>query len=86
MLVTICPSDDERGVARLLVALQAAGVMYDDFIDSSLGLGVNVFRFHDGQAVTVYRDVWFVDLEGPDELVNRIVELLSSNSEYTTPR
>ena len=85
MLVTICPADDERGIARLLTALHAAGAMFDDFIDGSLGAGVSTFRVGE-QILSVYRDVWLVDLDGPDELVNRIVEILSSNAEYTTPR
>ncbi|MFO0938857.1 MAG: hypothetical protein U0798_20320 [Gemmataceae bacterium] len=86
MVVKICHSDDERGIARLLVALQAIGAMYDDFIDSSLGVGLSTFRMPDGKVLTVYRDVRLVDLEGPDELVNQVVELISSNTEYTTPR
>ena len=85
MLVTICPSEDERGISRLLAALAAIGAMYDDFIDSSLGVGLSMFRVGE-QVLSVYRDVWLVDLDGPDELVNRIVEILSSNAEYTTPR
>jgi hypothetical protein len=83
--VEICPSDDETVIQRLLVALQAAGAMYDDFIDGSLGVGLSRFRIGE-QVLTVFRDAWLVDLEGPDDLVKRVVEILSSNAEYTTPR
>lgn len=85
MLVEICAADDAQGIAHLLTALDSVGALSDEFKDADLGVGLNRFRVGTDE-LTVYRDAWRVDLHGPDELVKRLLELLSSRAEYTTPR
>lgn len=85
MLIEICSSDDSATIAALLTALDAVGALSDEFKDAELGVGLNRFRVG-ADELTVYRDAWRVDLNGPDELVKRVLELLSSRAEYTSPR
>jgi hypothetical protein len=76
MRVDICGREDEETVAALLEAIAAAGAVPEDAaFDDELPLGVGLHKFHatGGTPLTVYVDAWGVDLEGPDELVNRVL-------------
>jgi hypothetical protein len=70
--VVIAAADDPDAHDRLLATLAELGARFED---GDLGVGLSRFEIA-GQSVTVYRDAWHVDLEGPEELVTRIVELL----------
>lgn len=73
MLIELGRSDDHDMLDRLLAALAAAGATADSF---DIGIGLNEY-FIGNQRLTVYRDAWTVDLEGPTELVEKIIGWLS---------
>jgi hypothetical protein len=78
--IDVCANDDHEAVAALLSALAGIGAMPEDadFGDEQpLGVGLHKFRAAGGDLLTVYVDAWGVDLEGPDELVNRVREHLA---------
>jgi hypothetical protein len=87
MTVTIAAADDFDAHDRLLAALAETGATAEPIVSISgfaasrepeqveLGLGLNEF-FVGSQRLTVYRDAWQVDLEGPDNLVKQVVDLL----------
>jgi len=82
MRVDICEREDEGTTDALLAALAAVGARYagDESLDSSecsLGVGLHRFRTAGGEQLTVYVDAWGVDLEGPDALVQRVMEHLA---------
>jgi hypothetical protein len=82
MRVDVCTTEDEDTKAALLAALAAVGAVYDeddprDSSDVALGVGLHRFRTARGEALTVFADAWGVDLDGPDELVNRVLAILA---------
>ena len=82
MRVDICATEDDDTQAALLSALAAVGAVYEapdalDSPDSPFGVGLHPFRTAGGERLTVYADAWGVDLEGPDELVNRVLAILT---------
>ena len=80
MRVDICTTEDEDTKAALLAALGEVGALPEDADfppDAVLGLGLHKFRTAGGEPLTVYADAWGVDLEGPDDLVNRVVAILA---------
>lgn len=81
MRMDICTSDDHETVAAMLGALAAVGALSDepdssDPAESPLGVGLHRFRVG-SQVLTVFVDAWTVDLEGPDELVNRVLRAMA---------
>ncbi|HJZ59474.1 MAG TPA: hypothetical protein VKE74_31310 [Gemmataceae bacterium] len=82
MRADICTNDDHDTIAALLEALAAVGAQYDEpdsFDSSESPLGVGLHRFQAGPNVlSVFVDAWGVDLEGPDELVNRVLDNMAS--------
>jgi hypothetical protein len=77
MRVDICDRTDDDTATALLSALAAVGAVPEDadFDDElPLGVGLHKFRAAGGEQLTVYVDAWGVDLEGPDTLVNRVLE------------
>jgi hypothetical protein len=80
MRVDICESQAHETVAALLNALAAIGAQYDageslDPMDGSLGVGLHRFRLG-SRVLTVFVDAWGVDLEGPDDLANQVLDQL----------
>jgi hypothetical protein len=80
--VDICAREDAATTDALLAALTAVGAGYDeadapDPSESSLGVGLHRFRTAGGERLTVFVDAWGVDLEGPDGLVNRVLDHLA---------
>jgi hypothetical protein len=85
MRVDICTTEDEDAKAALLAALAAVGVHYDaagsfDSGECSLGVGLHRFRAPNGAALTVFMDAWGVDLDGPDDLMNRVLAVMTGKT------
>ena len=76
MRVDICSSDDYEIIARLLTGIGNLGGRTDGD-EGGIGVGLHRFHFPTGE-VSVFVDAWSVDLAGPDELVNRLLQALSS--------
>lgn len=73
MRVDICSREDMETQALLLQALAEIGAIPDQgaILDLPLGQGLHRFIAPDGM-LTVFADAWGVDLEGPDDLVQRV--------------
>ena len=78
MRTDICAREDLDAQTALLEALGSVGAApEDDLPDVPLPTGL--LRFRAGHEVlTVFSDAWGVDLEGPDDLVNRVLERLAN--------
>ena len=75
MRIDICASDDYATRERLVVALVELGAAPDDDGDA---LGVGLYRFRVGfDTLTVFIDAWQVDIEGPDALVQQVLQFIS---------
>lgn len=78
MRTDICAREDLEAQTALLVALGAVGASPDDDLPD-VPLPTGLLRFRAGHAVlTVFTDAWGVDLEGPDELVKRVMAEMAS--------
>lgn len=74
MRTDICPRDDYQTQSRFLEALAAVGAYPDDDYELEVPLPTGLMRFRVGTDIlTVLVDAWAVDLEGPDELVRRVL-------------
>jgi hypothetical protein len=79
MRTDICAREDHDTQVDLLDALAAIGASPDDDGPPGVPFPTGLHRFRAGhQALTVFVDAWLVDLEGPDELVQRVVEFMSA--------
>lgn len=72
MRADICASDDYDTRDRLLAALGEIGAAHEGDWDSSLGVGLHRFRIG-AEVLTIFIDAWSVDIEGPDDLVQRVL-------------
>jgi hypothetical protein len=80
MRTDICAREDHDTQVDLLDALAAIGASPDDDAPE-VPFPTGLHRFHVGhQAMTVFVDTWLVDLEGPDELVRRVIEFMSATA------
>jgi hypothetical protein len=77
MRADICASDDYETRERLLNALAEIGAPSEADAESSLGVGLHRFRVG-FETLTVFIDAWQVDIEGPDELVQQVLQLIST--------
>ena len=78
MRADICASEDYGTRERLLAALHALGGSHTGDWEAH---GVGLHRFHlPGGELTVFIDAWYVDLEGPDELVRQVLAELERNN------
>ena len=72
MRADICASDDYETRERLAVALGVLGAAPEEDGEGSLGTGLHRFRVG-FELLTIFIDAWTVDIEGPDELVQRVL-------------
>jgi hypothetical protein len=73
MRVDICDPSDEAAVARFESRLRQLGATS---VGKSWAIGVDVLELQIGQEVlTVYSDAWSIDVEGPEHLVQMVVQL-----------
>ena len=79
MRADICASDDYETRERLLNALAEIGAVNEGDWESALGVGLNHFRAG-FETLTVFIDAWQVDIEGPDELVQQVLQLISAGA------
>jgi hypothetical protein len=78
MRTDICAREDIDTQAALLEALGEVGAMpQDDSVDVPLPVGLHRFACPAG-VLTVFVDAWGVDLEGPDDLVRRVLAAMAA--------
>lgn len=78
MHADICDSNDEAGVARFREALRRLGAHLDD---KSWAIGVDIYRLRIGdEELSVFSDEWSLDIEGPDDLVQRVLREYAHNA------
>jgi hypothetical protein len=78
MRTDICAREDESTQTALLEALAAIGATPEDDSPMEVPFPTGLNRFRVGfEALTVFADTWTVDLEGPDELVQQVLQLIS---------
>jgi hypothetical protein len=71
MRADICSSDDHDTTNRLMVVLGELGAVREGDWEA-LGVGLHRFRVLGGE-LTLFVDAWCVDLEGPEEIVRRVL-------------
>ncbi|MDY3563575.1 hypothetical protein R5W23_005189 [Gemmata sp. JC673] len=76
MRADICASDDYATRDRLLAAIYELGGSPEGDTEA-LGVGLHRYRFPAGE-LTVFADAWLVDVEGPDQLVRDLLQLIST--------
>lgn len=76
MRIDIGPSDDHHRLDQLLTALAAVGATGEPF---EIGVGLNEF-FVGNQRLTIYRDAWTVDLDGPDAIIHEVIAGMESEA------
>jgi hypothetical protein len=70
----ICPREDLATQTALLEALAAVGASAEADSALEVPFPTGLSRFRVGfEVLTVFADAWLVDLEGPDELVQRVL-------------
>jgi hypothetical protein len=70
----ICAREDGATQTALLEALAAVGAVPEDDSLQEVPFPTGLSRFRVGvEGLTVFVDAWLVDLEGPDELVRRVL-------------
>ena len=79
MRTDICAREDEAAQTALLEALSAVGAAPEDDFTLEVPFPTGLHRFRVGfEYLTVFADAWLIDLEGPDELVERVRELMTA--------
>ena len=74
MRTDICAREDLDAQTVLLESLAAVGASPEDDATGEVPFPIGLHRFTaPGGTLTVFADAWCVDLEGPDELVNRVL-------------
>ena len=77
----LCSADDHDTQAKLVEALRDLGFVADDTWHDDPALGVGLTHYRLGSAeLTVFKDAWIVDLAGPEELVNRVLAVMSGSA------
>ena len=80
MRTDICAREDESTQTALLEALTAVGAASEDDSALEVPFPTGLSRFRVGfEQLTVFADTWTVDLEGPDELVRQVLQLISED-------
>jgi hypothetical protein len=71
MHADICDPDDEAAVERFRATLKSLGATLKK---KDWAIGVDTCDLQIGaQSITVFSDAWSIDIKGPDDLVQRIV-------------
>lgn len=80
MRAEVCASDDYDTRDKLFAALAAVGAHSDGAGDSAgAPAGVGLYRFaHPDGDLSVFVDAWVVDVAGPDQLVEQVLQLISA--------
>ncbi|MBN9119204.1 MAG: hypothetical protein J0I06_08590 [Planctomycetes bacterium] len=79
MGVNICYTDDIATQTALLEALAALGAAPEDDSPQEVPFPTGLSRFRVGfETLTMFVDAWCVDLEGPDELVRQVLQLITA--------
>jgi hypothetical protein len=79
MRIDICAREDEVTQLTLLEVLASIGAFSEDDSPLEVPFSTGLHRFHVGfEILTVFVDTWLVDLEGPDDLVKRVLQQLHS--------
>jgi hypothetical protein len=77
MRADICDPSDESAVKRFRQALKKLGADLSSK-DLDCGTGVDVYRLRiQGQELTVFSDNWSIDIEGPESVVQVVVDALT---------
>ena len=72
MRADICDPSDEKAVERFRRLLRQSGARLKK---RDWALGVDVYDFKIGkQELAVFSDAWSIDVEGPEDLVRRVLE------------
>ena len=75
MRADICDPEDAQGVELFSSALKQIGAVLSSTHESSLGVDLR----HDGvgdDELLVFVDSWSIDVEGPENVVNRLLALI----------
>ena len=76
MRADICEPSDAAALVAFRQALRLLGAEARRDFDSSLGVGVVEVRIG-SETLLVFRDSWSVDIEGPEELVQRVLNAIA---------
>ena len=80
MRTDICAREDDAAQTALREALTSVGAAPEDDSPMEVPFPTGLSRFRVGfEALTVFVDAWSVDLEGPDELVEQVLQLISTD-------
>ncbi len=71
MRADICDPHNDAAVQRFRSALRSLGAT---LAEKYWGLGVNHYRLKiGGETLSIFSDAWSVDIDGPDQLVLRVL-------------
>jgi phenylalanyl-tRNA synthetase beta subunit len=77
MHADICDSNDKAAVARFRDALRRLGAQLDE---KSWAIGVDLYHLRIGdEELSVFSDEWSLDIEGSDDLVQRVLREYEQN-------
>jgi hypothetical protein len=80
MRTDICAREDVDTQMTLLKSIGELGAMPDDDTAGEVPLPIGLHRFTGPKGtLTVFVDAWGVDLEGPDELVQRVLATMAAD-------
>lgn len=78
MRADICESNDEAAVARFRVTLHRLGAQLEE---KSWAIGVDLYQLEiGGQKLSVFSDEYSLDIEGPEDLVQRVLQEYQSEA------
>lgn len=78
MRADICAREDFEAQTALLEALGTVGATPVDDVALDVPLPTGLLRFRTGDsALTIFGDAWGIDLEGPDDLVRRVLAAMA---------
>jgi hypothetical protein len=78
MRADICAREDLEAQTALLGALGTVGAAPVDDVALEVPLPTGLLRFRTGDsALTIFGDAWGIDLEGPDDLVRRVLAAMA---------
>jgi hypothetical protein len=74
MRADICDSNDDKAIQKFMDVLNKMGA---EFKERGWAIGVDAYRVSIGdQELTIFSDSWYLDIEGPEDLVSRILKNL----------